>query len=69
MDKNRVEIFASIKGKTVMAVLVNTGEKDVWIPMSLLTNEQRDEVRELEPGDSFDFEIPEWFVDQKDMML
>lgn len=68
-EQSRVEIFCSLKGQTENAILVNDGDRDVWIPKSLMTEEQRfEELPEWDVGDSFELSIPEWFADQKELI-
>jgi len=66
-DSDRFELFCSVKGQTENALLVNDGDRDVWVPKSLMTTDQRAEIEYMNAGDSFELSIPEWFADQKEL--
>lgn len=58
-----VEISAEIKYMTEKAVLVNDGDRDVWIPKS-----QIDEPDELEEGVAAGFFIKKWFAKKEGLI-
>lgn len=64
---NRFEFFCSVKAQTDMALLVNDGDRDIWVPKSLIDPDQRAELMEMDAGDSFELSVPEWWADQKEL--
>jgi hypothetical protein len=65
MDKI-VEIDVELIAVTDMAVFVDEGKEDpVWIPKSQTQNE---DIDEMQIGDTFTLEIPEWLALEKELI-
>jgi len=57
MDVKLIDIAAKRKWQTDMAILINDGTKDVWLPR-----------RFVEENDDGTFTMPEWLAIEKELV-
>ena len=53
-----VEVFGKIEATTDVAILINDGTKETWIPLSQITYVEY----EYEVGEEVELKIPEWLA-------
>ena len=59
-----VEIFGTVKVVTDEAVLLNEGDKDVWLPLSQIETEKQDFM----VGDDILVFVPFWLAEEKGLI-
>jgi predicted RNA-binding protein (virulence factor B family) len=61
---DNVEIFGEVKAVTDMAILLDDGDVEVWLPLSQIESETDD----YEKGDEITVFIPEWLAEEKELI-
>ena len=61
-----IEISCTFVHHTDKAVLINDGDREVWIPKSQIS--VLEDWYDLEPGDPLTIEIPEWLAEDKELI-
>lgn len=61
-----VEISAEFVYQTESAVEINDGDRVLWLPKSQL--EYEGNWNDLNAGEAFCFDMPEWLAKQKDLI-
>ena len=59
-----IDVTVIFKRITDRAVLVNDGDKDIWLPLSQVDYHFCDP----EPGDTLELLVPEWLAKEKGML-
>jgi hypothetical protein len=60
----RIELSVEIKRTTEMAVLVDDGDSDLWIPRSLI----EEDLEDAETGDIVVITVPAWFAEREGLV-
>ena len=63
-DPEMIDVTVTFKHITDRAVLVNDGDKDVWLPLSQIDYSFLDP----EPGDTLELLVPEWLAKEKGLI-
>ena len=63
-EVEKIEVAVTFKHITNHAVLVNDGDKDVWLPLSQVEYDFRD----TEPGEAIEIVVPEWIAKNKGLI-
>jgi hypothetical protein len=58
-----VEVCLEIKKETPLALLVTDGDKECWLPKSLVEMDQ-----DGGPGDTVVFTMPDWLAEKKGLI-
>jgi predicted RNA-binding protein (virulence factor B family) len=61
---DEVEIFGEVKAVTDLAILLDDGDHEVWLPLSQIESETDD----YEKGDEIIVFIPEWLAEEKELI-
>jgi len=67
-ETNTVEITVEILIQTPDAVFVSDGNREEWIPKSLITNPEWNDWEEIEAGNTIAIQIPEWVAVEKELV-
>ncbi|MHB1099497.1 MAG: hypothetical protein ACYCZR_08080 [Burkholderiales bacterium] len=72
-EVEKIEVAVTFKHITDRAVLVNDGDKDVWLPLSQVeVNDGGDDEStfwgDLEPGQIIEIVVPEWIAKNKGLI-
>lgn len=59
------EFSVTLLHKTVKAVLLDFETAEVWVPLSVLSDDGREAVDDAEVDDVIDVEIATWFADKE----
>jgi hypothetical protein len=63
-EVEKIEVAVTFKHITDRAVLVNDGDKDVWLPLSQVEYDFCD----TEPGEAIEIIVPEWIAKDKGLI-
>jgi len=63
-EVEKIEVAVTFKRITDRAVLVNDGDKDVWLPLSQVEYDFCD----TEPGEAIEITVPEWIAKDKGLI-
>lgn len=63
-NDEKIEVAVTFKHITDRAVLVNDGDKDVWLPLSQVEYDFCD----TEPGEAIEIVVPEWIAKDKGLI-
>jgi len=63
-EAEKVEVAVTFKYINDRAVLVNDGDKDVWLPLSQVEYDFWD----TEPGEAIEITVPEWIAKDKGLI-
>ena len=63
-NDEKIEVSVTFKHITDRAVLVNDGDKDVWLPLSQVEYDFCD----TEPGETIEILVPEWIAKNKGLL-
>ena len=64
-DAEKIEMSVTFKRETDLAVLINDGDKDIWLPKSQLGSY---EFCDTGPGEVIDIEVAEWLAKEKGLI-
>jgi hypothetical protein len=64
-DAEKIEVSVTFKHITDRAVLVNDGDKDIWLPLSMVDG---GDIMAMEPGDVVELLLPEWLAKEKGLI-
>jgi hypothetical protein len=63
-DAEKVEVSVTFKHQTGRAVLINDGDKDIWLPLSQVDYDFCD----TEPGEAIEILVAEWLAKDKGLI-
>lgn len=63
-EAEKIEVSVTFKRLSDRALLVNDGDKDIWLPLSMVEGD----FLEAEPGDTLELLLPEWMAKEKGMI-
>lgn len=64
-EAEKVEVSVTFKRETDRAILVNDGDKDIWLPKSQCSIAAEDFP---EPGEAIEIEVAEWLAKEKGLL-
>ena len=64
MNGEIIEVTGEILSKSNMAILINDGDRDAWLPISQIQNYDES----WKKGETVDLEIPEWLATEKELV-
>lgn len=64
-NDEKIEVSVTFKHVTDRAVLVNDGDKDLWLPLSQI---EPYEFCDTEPGEAIELLVAEWLAKEKGLI-
>lgn len=64
-DAEKIEVSVTFKRETERAVLINDGDKDIWLPKSQI---ETYEFCDTEPGEAIELLVAEWLAKDKGLI-
>ena len=69
-DKNMIDIYVEIEAITDKAIMIGKDHEDkgVWLPLSQITDESGNRVKDMSVGDGLVILVPEWLATAKELI-